>query len=260
MSQANEYRVYWQPGCSSCLKAKEFLARRGIPYDSINVHAQPGALEELLTLGARGVPVVTKGTAFVAAQDLDALARFVGVPEEREKLPVAALAEKLPLILAAADRYTAQLPTALASRTLRKDRTVLDLAYHVFVIVSGFLDAARGGTLTESYFYMTAPAAMTPADVRGFGASVTADFAAWWQQAAPGGLPETVQTYYGPQLLREFMERTCWHAAQHCRQLMLVLEMNGIAPDGPLGELELDGLPLPEQIWDDQIALDIGSA
>ena len=46
----SEYRVYWQPGCSSCLKAKEFLARRGIPYHSINVHAVPSAQQELWAL------------------------------------------------------------------------------------------------------------------------------------------------------------------------------------------------------------------
>lgn len=256
MTAASEYRVYWQPGCSSCLKAKEFLARRGIPYQSINVHAEPGARAELLALGARGVPVVAKGDAFIAAQDLDQLARFVGAAAEREKLPVDALAEKLDLILAAGERYVAQLPADLAARVLRKDRTVVDLAYHVFVIVTGFLDAARGGALTESYFYITAPPGMTPADVGAFGNGVRADFSRWWQDNADQ-LPETVATYYGPQSVGAFLERTCWHAAQHCRQLMLVLDMNGIDPDGPLGPRELDGLPLPEQVWDDQVTLDV---
>ncbi len=255
MTAASEYRVYWQPGCSSCLKAKEFLARRGIPYDSINVHAEPAALEDLLALGARGVPVVARGSEFVAAQDLDELAHFVGVAEQREKLPVAELAVKLELIMAATDRYLAQLSQPLAAHRLRKDRTVLDLAYHVFVIVSGFLDAARGGALTEGYFYMTTAPGMTPGDVRDFGAGVRDNFMRWWQQAAPDHLPETVATYYGRQALPAFLERTCWHAAQHCRQLMLVLEKNRISPDGPLGDAELSGLPLPEQIWDDQVTL-----
>ena len=251
----SQYRVYWQPGCSSCLKAKEFLARRGIPYESINVHAEPAAREQLLALGARSVPVVARGDEFVAAQDLDELARFLGVAEPREKLPTAALAAKLQLILAATDRYLAQLPNELAGHQLRKDRTVLDLAYHVFVIVTGFLDAARGGTLTEGYFYQTAAPGMMAADVRRFGDAVRADFASWWAAQAPDALPDQVATYYGAQSLPAFLERTCWHAAQHCRQLMLVLELNDIMPDGPLGDAELAGLPLPEQIWDDQVAL-----
>jgi glutaredoxin len=249
------YRIYWQPGCSSCLQAKEFLARRGIPYESINVHAEPAAREQLFALGARSVPVVARGDEFVAAQDLDELARFLGVAEPREKLSTGALAAKLELILAATDRYLAQLPNELASHRLRQDRTVLDLAYHVFVIVTGFLDAARGGALTESYFYRTAAPGMTAADVRQFGDGVRADFAGWWADHAPDALPDQVATYYGAQPLPAFLERTCWHAAQHSRQLMLVLGLNDIVPDGPLGDAELAGLPLPEQVWDDQVAL-----
>ena len=30
-------KVYWQPGCSSCLKTKEFLLEHGIPFESVNV-------------------------------------------------------------------------------------------------------------------------------------------------------------------------------------------------------------------------------
>ena len=30
-------KVYWQPGCSSCLKTKEFLIANGMEFDSINV-------------------------------------------------------------------------------------------------------------------------------------------------------------------------------------------------------------------------------
>jgi arsenate reductase-like glutaredoxin family protein len=29
-----EVRVYWQPGCSSCLKTKEFLLDHGVPFVS----------------------------------------------------------------------------------------------------------------------------------------------------------------------------------------------------------------------------------
>ena len=44
---ADRYKVYWQPGCSSCLRAKEFLAANDIPYDSINVRAEPDAMADL---------------------------------------------------------------------------------------------------------------------------------------------------------------------------------------------------------------------
>ena len=30
-------RAYWQPGCTSCLRMKEFLAKHGVPFVSVNV-------------------------------------------------------------------------------------------------------------------------------------------------------------------------------------------------------------------------------
>ncbi|MCJ7838169.1 MAG: NrdH-redoxin, partial [Burkholderiales bacterium] len=29
--------MFWQPGCTSCLRTKEFLTRQGVDYESINV-------------------------------------------------------------------------------------------------------------------------------------------------------------------------------------------------------------------------------
>ena len=79
---AEGFKVYWQPGCSSCLRAKEFLAAHGVAYESIDVRARPDARDALARLGARSVPVVARGRRFVFAQDLDELARFVGVDAE----------------------------------------------------------------------------------------------------------------------------------------------------------------------------------
>jgi len=47
------------------------------------------------------------------------------------------------------------------------------------------------------------------------------------------------------------MERSTWHSAQHVRQLAMVVENLGIAPDRPLTAKETAGLPLPEKVWDD---------
>jgi arsenate reductase-like glutaredoxin family protein len=33
----NRIRVYWAPGCTSCLRTKEFLTKQGIDFDSVNV-------------------------------------------------------------------------------------------------------------------------------------------------------------------------------------------------------------------------------
>ena len=52
------------------------------------------------------------------------------------------------------------------------------------------------------------------------------------------------------------MERTAWHAGQHTRQLMLVLEKLGIAPDGPLTDDDFAGLPMPRNVWDNEKSWD----
>ena len=43
--------MLWQPGCSSCLRTKEFLSHNGVDYESINVRGT--GMEELRKLGAR---------------------------------------------------------------------------------------------------------------------------------------------------------------------------------------------------------------
>ena len=150
---ADDFKVYWQPGCSSCLRAKEFLATRGIAYESINVRARPEAMEELANLGAQSVPVVVQGKRFVFAQDLGDLARFIGVAFDRAQLPPAELVRRIDLILAATQRYLGQFPAADLEEGLPgRERNILDLGYHIFVIPAAFLDAAHGARLTFDYF------------------------------------------------------------------------------------------------------------
>jgi glutaredoxin len=250
-----KYRVYWQPGCTSCLRTKEFLTSHGIEFESINVREQPGAMDQLTALGARSVPVVARGSDYVFAQELLEVAEFVGVTVRDAPLAKEELIDRLVLILAAAQRYLRQLPAdRLASRLPGRKRTCLDLAYHLFVIPIAFLDAARGGELTEEHFERKPPPGTASADaVARFGQQVCDDLRSWWEQTGVVQFPAVVNTYYGRQPAHKVLERTCWHTAQHCRQLMAVLEQLGIEPDGPLGVAELGGLPLPEKAWDSEV-------
>ena len=77
LATAERVRVFWQPGCTSCLRTKEFLTKSGVDYESINVHGNPAGMEELRKLGARSVPVVARGGKFVFAQALGDVIEFL---------------------------------------------------------------------------------------------------------------------------------------------------------------------------------------
>lgn len=251
-----QYTVYWQPGCTSCLKTKEFLRARGVAFESVNVREDPGAMAALAELGARSVPVVARGTEFAYGQDLDTVARFVGVDLEREKLGVPVLVSRLLALLDSAAHLTERIPAAaLRMKLPGRDRTHLDLAYHVPQIVVAFLDAALGGRLTFEHFERKPPGhIVTAMDAARLTRSVSQALAVWWG-ANQSRLPEAVDTYYGRQPLSAALERTTWHVAQHSRQLERLLELQGARPDPGLSPALLEGLPLPEDIWDAEVPL-----
>src|SRR5256885_13748913 len=87
-------RVYWRPGCSSCVRVKEFLSKLGVDYESINVSATPEAMEELRELGVRTVPVVRRGKEYVFAQELADVSTFIGRKVDFRRLPAEKLMEK----------------------------------------------------------------------------------------------------------------------------------------------------------------------
>ena len=108
---ADAYRVYWQPGCTSCVRAKEFLKKHGIMFESVNVLQDKNATADLARLGAMSIPVITRGDDFAFAQEIRDLADFVGVKLTCTQLPPAKLNKKIDLILAAAQRFVKQIPT-----------------------------------------------------------------------------------------------------------------------------------------------------
>ena len=108
---AERVSLYWQPGCTSCLRTKEFLTSRAIDFDSINVAADAAGWDALAKLGVRTVPVVARGDRFVFGQVLGEVADFLGLdPVGGPALAPAALVEKLGLILDTAARLARQVP------------------------------------------------------------------------------------------------------------------------------------------------------
>ena len=248
--------VYWQPGCTSCLRTKEFLRTHGVEFESVNVHEDSAAMARLAALGARSVPVVVRGSEFVYGQDLATVARFVGIDLELSRLEIPVLVARLLALLDTSAALVEQLPgDALPQKLPGRERTHLDLAYHVSQIVVGFLDAALGGRLTYEHFERRPPEHMaTAADAARLIRSVAQAFAVWWG-ANQSRLPEALDTYYGRQRLHGVLDRTTWHVAQHARQLERLLELRGVQPKPRLSAALLADLPLPEDVWDAEVPL-----
>jgi len=254
-TSSERVRVFWQPGCTSCLRTKEFLTRAGVDYESINVHGNDAAMAELRKLGARSVPVVARGDRFVFAQAIGDVIGFLGLKvKPQETLPPEALMRKLDLVLTAAARFIRQIPAGELQKPFRnRNRPIRGLAFHVFRIVEGFLESMQDGKeLTyDRIMRDEAPANLSPEDLARYGESVLARAKAWWASYPDKSCARPMPTYFGEHPVHIVLERTVWHPAQHTRQLMLILESLGIAPDRPLTAADLAGLPLPEKAWDE---------
>ncbi len=214
-------------------------------------------MEEMRALGARSIPVVSRGKDWVDGQALNALAQFLGVPWTHRMLPPSQLAKRVDTVLAADARFVMQLPPdKLAAMLPNGFRSYASLSTHVGYIIEAFLDLVEKGVRLEGAVYekMAPPHLTTPGDVAAFLQGIRSRFDAWWRASgATADYAGKVDVYYGEQTLHEFMERSAWHAAQHTRQMQLLLETLGQVPDGPLGKADLAGLPLPENVWDDKL-------
>ena len=247
-------KVYWRPGCSSCVKVKEFLSGLGVAYQSINVSAEPQAMDELRALGVRTVPVVARGKDYVFAQELADVSRFIGREVAFRRLAAPELVEKWLTVLDAAQRHVMQVPfEGLGERaTPGRDRSVRDLAYHIYQVADAFLQAVDEGKEDLTAIYNAPPpaAVRTPEDIRQYGAGVTARLRQWWAGVQDRSCSGTLLTYYGAQPLHHVLERCAWHSAQHARQIIAVLERSGIAADAPLTDQDYAGLPMPAGLWE----------
>lgn len=258
MTDQPEIRVYWQPGCSSCLKTKEFLLEHGVPFVSKNVLEDPEAFRELEALGVRLVPIVAKGEDWANGAVFRDVARVAGFDYRAHRmLAPGEMVAKILMIQDAAGRYLAQIPEDKLDTLLPgRPRSYRQLVYHVFNIPEVFLDHVE---LDRPYTYEALksilPAELvTKQDLLEHGATVRARFAAWWERdGMTTDFRQPGNVYYGEVSLHEVLERTGWHSGQHTRQIILMLrEKLGIEPDGPLTDADFAGLPLPKNVWDNE--------
>ena len=244
-------KLFWKPGCSSCLRTKEFLVKQDIDFESVNAQDNPAALAELKALGARGLPVISRGGQFTLCQSFQDVLKFLDLKMRlADPLPPAELFKRLDHILASAARYSRQFaPEQLDVVFRNRNRTQGALAFHIFRVVEMGIDAAEGKGMNVDHFNDLPPADWTWDDIAGWGLKIRDRAAAWWGAQSDRALKYTVPTYYGERELHIVLERTVWHAAQHTRQLALMLESTGVEPDRPLTADDLRGLPVPDEVW-----------
>ena len=89
-------------------------------------------------------------------------------------------------------------------------------------------------------------------DIASFGDEICNRFILWWEQSRDSDFSKQVPTYFGMTSRHELLERTVWHSTQHIRQLQSFLEYLEIKPVVIISKEQLEGLPLTQEIWDEQ--------
>ena len=212
-------------------------------------------MERLRALGARSVPIVSRGTEFVFAQVIKDVVDFLGLADDtRPELSPAELAGRYRHVLDTAIRLTRQMPDgALENELPNRPRSWRVLMHHLFQIPNAFIDMDESSTPMR-YEDLTAPPpddVRTSADIAGFGERTRARFQGWWEAVRDEDFDREMRVYFGTTSRHEMLERTVWHTTQHVRQLASLLEQSGIAADAPLTSDDIKGLPLTEKVWDE---------
>jgi hypothetical protein len=208
--------------------------------------ADEGGLAELRRLGARSVPVVSRGNRFVFAQVIGDVVDFLALDEQTgPALSPVELHVRYDHVLETAIRLVRQMPDdRLEDQLPHRPRSYLMLMHHIFQIPTAYLDTEdTGGTLSYESLVVPPPAEMrTSAAIAHFGDGVRRRLNAWWQRVADEDFARPVPTYFGETSRHEMFERTVWHSTQHTTQIASLLEQAGIIPDRPLGR---DDIPRP---------------
>lgn len=206
----------------------------------------------MVRLGIPRPPGVALGDRVVHGWNPDGYAALLGVKyQAARRFSPAELASRLDRVLEAAQKLTERFDAQEMDHVPpERKRTLRDLAFHVFRLSLGFIDAVDRAELPESVYEERAPKELvTGGDVARYGALVRARLSGWFQGAGADEYQRTVETYYGPQAADDLLERTTWHAGQHLRQLYVLAERLRVTPPAPIPMDALAGLPLPEALW-----------
>jgi len=180
-------KVYWQPGCSSCLKTKEFLIANGVEFESINVLEDESGFQELEALGVRLVPIVARGKDWANGAVFRDVARVAGFEwGGHEMLAPAEMVARINTILSAAHRFTSQIAEdKLGTMLPGRPRSYRQLAFHIFQIPDVFLNRVEHDApyTYESLISHLPPDLETKDDLLNYGAGVQSRLKGWWETA-----------------------------------------------------------------------------
>ena len=258
-------KVYWQPGCSSCLKTKEFLKDNGVEFKSVNVLEDKSGFEDLQRFGVKLVPVVAKGDQWANGAVFRDVAKVAGFDYSSHKmLEPQIMADKIKKINFFARNFLDQIPEEKLDTLLPgRPRSYRQLVYHVFNIPDVFLDRVEHNKpYTYEALLSILPKEMkTKSDLADYGNRVYERFDKWWKRDGDKvDFDQPGNVYYGDVNLHEVLERTGWHSGQHVRQINLLLkEKLSINPKTSLDETIFEGLPMPKNIWDNERSFSEGS-
>jgi glutaredoxin len=245
--------VYWAPGCSSCLRVKEYLSTHGIAYHSRNIQADPTAIADLAAMGLRRVPVVEKAGNWADGQALGDVAKLCGIAFSATKpLSVDVLAQRLEAILSEAIRAGQELdPKALTQKIPDGDRSYADLYYHVFSVSEIFLEHDAGVPVVfESYSRVPQSGHANLEDLLAYGLDVSRRVSSWFKEKLQGyAWDAQADVYYDTQSNRQFLERTTWHTGQHLRQILWRVDSDNGTTRQVAAQPLFAGLPMPQAVW-----------
>ena len=220
----------------------------------MNIAGNPDGQARLTGHGLDAVPAVCRGDSCVPGGDLEAIARLLELDYDAPNtLTPAELFDRFLLVLDAAKRYMLQAHfDGLSIKSPDRDRSFRELCRHITLIPSAFVTAYDTGLFPRELFNeVDVPVTLTGAALARELEASKGGLASWWQTSgSEDPFDRVIETYWGAHSLHEAFERETWHVAQHTRQVMMFLEMLGLAPDRPLTAGDLAGLPLPEGVWD----------
>ena len=228
---------------------RELLEAWGIEFAATNVMANPAALDRAARAGASLVPA---GERAVRGWNPRACAALLGVDyRPAAPVPAAELGAILDRVLAAAERMIAEVPDEQMERLMpHGDRTLRDLAYHVFGVALAFADGMDVGRVDPEWLRARPPDALREGRaIARYGGLVRGRVGGWLEGAAPREFARVIEAESGPLSGHDWLERTTWHAAQHLRQLGAVIADLGRPVREALSSADLARLPLPASVW-----------